>query len=43
MLSKIPNLNHKIFKGVNNFESINPKNKKRSDKISSILFTSLFL
>ena len=40
---KIPNLNHNLFKGVKNWELINPKNKKiREVAIDHNLILSLF-
>ena len=36
----IPNLNHNLFKGVKNWELINPKNKKIIDKDKDHILTS---
>ena len=35
----IPNLNHSLFKGVKNWELINPKNKKIIDKDKDHILT----
>jgi hypothetical protein len=39
---KIPNLNHNLFNGDNNFELINPNIKKKNDRISDQYLISLF-
>jgi len=41
--NKIPNLNHKIFSGFNNFEFNNPKIKKINDIIRDQILISPFL
>ena len=41
-LKKIPNLNHKIFRGVSILELRKPRIKKSKLKISKIFFTSLY-
>jgi len=38
--NNIPNLNHKIFNGVNNFDLVNPKNKKAMENIKKNIFKS---
>ena len=42
ILKKIPNLNHKIFRGVNNLELRKPRTKKSKLKIRKIFFMSLY-